>query len=112
MVVNIKLTKSEVLRKCIIVFDAIRRATSKGGAGLVPDDGKETSFYMDQEICDRLREMLLEAQWAEHEEAQKAEEEKRIRRMQEARERKEDGELKDWQKDVMENGPPERLDLK
>ena len=83
------MTRSDVLRKCIVVFDAIRRASSKGNAGLEPVKGAEESFRTDCEICDSLREMLREMQSVEmKEQAQK-----------------------DWQKVIMENGAPERLDF-
>ena len=78
------MTRSDVLRKCIVVFDAIRRASSKGNAGLEPVKGAEESFRTDCEICDTLREWLQEM---------------------------EGGKVKDWQRVIMENGAPERLDF-
>lgn len=60
-----KLTRGDVLRKCIVVFDAIRRAASKGNAGLEPVKGAEESFQTDSEICDTLREMLRELEAGE-----------------------------------------------
>ena len=86
-----KLTRSEVLRKCIIVFDAIRRASSKSNIGLEPIPGKEDSFQMDKDICDTLREMLRELEAG---------------KVQRAGDNP--AEVRDWQRDV-ENGPPERL---
>lgn len=83
-----KLSRSDVLRKCIVVFDAIRRATSKGNAGLEPVPGSELSFRVDSEICDTLREMLRE--------------------MEEGTVRDTPERLADWQRDVIENGGPER----
>ena len=35
------MTRGDVLRKCIIVFDAIKRQSSKGNAGLEPEKGAE-----------------------------------------------------------------------
>ena len=82
------MTQSEVLRKCIIVFDAIKRATSKGGAGLEPVEGMEESFRNDSEICDTLRQMLRDMEAGEG---------KTI--------------VRNWQRDLMENGLPERMTL-
>lgn len=41
------MNRTEVLRKCIVVFDALKRATSKGNAGLEPEKGAEESFQTD-----------------------------------------------------------------
>ena len=60
-----KLTRGDVLRKCIVVFDAIRRAASKGNAGLEAVKGAEESFRTDTQICDTLREMLRELEAGE-----------------------------------------------
>ena len=54
------MTRAEALRKCLIVFDALRRVSSKGNAGLEPLDGAEESFRTDSEICRVLREWLRE----------------------------------------------------
>ena len=83
-----RITRSEVLRKCIIVFDALRRVASKGNAGLEPALGAEDEFEMDTAITAELRQMLREMEAGES------------RKMAE------------WQRDIMENGVPERLDLK
>lgn len=83
-----KLTRAEVLRKCIIVMDALKRVTSKGNAGLEPMEGAEESFWTDTQICDTLREMLRELESGIG---------KQI--------------VRDWQKDLMENGLPERMTL-
>ena len=84
------MTRGDVLRKCIIVFDAIRRQASKGNAGLEPEKGAEEEFAQEQEICDTLRQMLREMETGGV---------------------KRDGDpmLRDWQKDVIEHGVPERL---
>lgn len=84
------MTRSDVLRKCIIVFDAIKRAASKGNAGLGPVKGAEESFQTDCEICDVLREWLREM---------------------EAGEKTKEPEMKDWQKVTMAYGAPEKLDF-
>ena len=91
------LTRSDVLRKCIIVFDAIRRVASKGNAGLEPVQGAEESFRTDTEICDVLREWLREMEGGQ-------ETNKPIFKGSA-------GMLKDWQKVIQENGAPERLVL-
>ena len=91
------MTRSDVLRKCIIVFDAIRRAASKGNAGLEPVKGAEESFRVDCEICDVLREWLRDMEGSQ-------ETNKPIIKGSA-------GLLKDWQKVVQENGAPERLDF-
>lgn len=52
--------RAEALRKCLIVFDALRRVSSKGNAGLEPLEGAEESFETDSEICQVLREWLRE----------------------------------------------------
>ena len=54
------MTRAEALRKCLIVFDALRRVSSKGNAGLEPLQGAEESFRTDSEICQVLREWLRE----------------------------------------------------
>ena len=82
------MTRGDVLRKCIVVFDAIKRAASKGIAGLEAAEGMEESFRNDCEICEVLREMLREME---------AGEAKAI--------------VKDWQKELMEHGLPERMVL-
>ena len=82
------MTRSDVIRKCIVVFDAIKRAASKGNAGLEPAEGMEESWRNDCEICEQLREMLREMEAGEG---------KQI--------------VRDWQKDLMEHGLPERMTL-
>ena len=55
-----KMTRAEVLRKCLIVFDALKRVYSKGNAGLEALPGAEESYRNDSEICRVLREWLQE----------------------------------------------------
>lgn len=81
-----KLTRPDVLRKCIIVFDALKRAMSRGNAGLEPERGAEESYWTDHEITETLREMLREM------EAGKPE-------------KKQEPEIREWQREIMENGP-------
>lgn len=54
------MTRAEALRKCLIVFDALKRVSSKGNAGLEALDGAKESFRTDSEICQVLREWLRE----------------------------------------------------
>ena len=91
-----KLSRSDVLRKCIVVFEAIRRAASKGNAGMVPERGAEESFYTDSEILRVLREMLRDLEAGE----QIKELENLINE-----------DMKDWQERLRKFGAPERLDF-
>ena len=96
-----KMTRGDVLRKCIIVFDAIRRHASKGNAGLEPAKGAEDSFEMDQEICDVLRQMLIELESGKGIQDGKAEDvtNKVV-------------EMNDWQEKIIEwQGPPPKMTL-
>ena len=54
------MNRAEVLRKCLIVFDALRRVSSRGNAGLEAMPGAEESFRNDSEICQVMREWLRE----------------------------------------------------
>lgn len=91
------MSRAEALRKCIIVFDAMKRVSSKGNAGLEAARGAEESFRMDCEICEVLREWLREMEGGQ-------ETNKPIFKGSA-------GMLKDWQKVTQENGAPERLDF-
>ena len=86
--------------KCIIVFDAIKRAASKGNAGLEPIKGAEESFRIDCEICDVLRKWLRDM-----------EEGKKLVEDLENFDKFKFEKMKDWQKVVQETGAPERLDF-
>lgn len=91
-----KLTRRDVLGKCIVVFEAIRRAASQGNAGLMAAKGMEESFRVDNEILDTLREMVRELEAGEYR----------------AKITKEDEEkLKDWQKEIITEGPPRQMVL-
>lgn len=83
------MTRGDVLRKCIIVFDALRRMASKGNAGLEPEKGAEESFRMDNEICDTLREMLRDLEYSPEQYKSMS--------------------MAEWQKEIMENGIPREL---
>lgn len=80
-----RLTRRDVLGKCIIVFEAIRRAASQGNAGLIAAEGMEESFRVDSEILDTLRKMVQEIEAGEA--------------------------MKDWQKEIVMNGPPKLMVL-
>lgn len=88
--------RAEALRKCLIVFDALRRVSSKGNAGLEPLEGAEESFETDSEICQVLREWLREMESGAY--------------MKPEPDVPKVAELKEWQR-LVENKPPERLDL-
>ena len=60
------MNRAEALRKCLIVFDALKRVSSKGNAGLEPTPGAEESFRADSEICQVLREWLREMESGAH----------------------------------------------
>lgn len=86
---NRKLSRRQVLEKCLIVFDALKRIQSKGNAGLEPEQGAEEQWFLDTEICEQLREMIREMMSGGREPVQ----------------------IREWQKVVMEHGAPERLTL-
>lgn len=90
-----KISRTDILRKCIIVFDAMRRVASKGNAGLEPAKDAEESFWLDTAICDGLREWLQEI-----EAGQPAEDPK-----------KKLAKIRPWQEQVMKDGVQGRLDL-
>lgn len=100
----IRITRSEVLRKCIILFDALKRVTSKGNAGLEAVRGTEEEFEMDTAIAAELRQMLREMEAGE----------KQAKALVVTKEMTQG--MADWQRDIMEHGVPvrldERLDLK
>ena len=94
------ISRRVALEKCIVVFEGIRRAMSKGNAGLEPEKGCEKSFWTDTEILEVLRGMIREMEAGEKTEQIKKE--------------LTDGfeeHLRNWQQEIMENGPPERMIL-
>ena len=100
-----KLTRCDVLRKCVILFEAIKRVASKGGAGLEPANGAEEEFWMDSECLHILRNMIREAEaTGENSGMSIAEMEKLKKELQEQRV------FRNWQLDAMD-GPPERLGI-
>ena len=92
-----KLSRQEVIRKCIVVFEAIRRMTSKGGASLEPEHGAEDEYDMVNDCTQQLREILKDMQAHDHD----RELQKKVEEAYETR-------MKDWQKDAA-GGPPERM---
>lgn len=100
----IRITRSEVLRKCIILFDALKRVASKGNAGLEAARGAEEEFEMDTAIAAELRQMLREMEAGE----------KKAKALVVTKEMTQG--MADWQRDIMEHGVlvrlDERLDLK
>lgn len=91
------MTRAEALRKSLIVFDALRRVSSKGNAGLEPLDGAEESFNNGSEICKVLREWLQEMESG----AKQSRPEPDVPKVTD---------LKEWQR-LAAKRPPERLDF-
>lgn len=91
------MTKDTALRKAIHVFEGLRRMLSVSENGLTPDKGCEDTFKAIDETVQELKEMLRDLQIVKSGPFDFA---------------KDQIMLKDWQKDVMENGAPQRLDFK
>ena len=89
------MTKDTALRKAIHVFEGLRRMLSVSENGLTPDKGCADSFAAIDETVQALKEMLRGLQVTEYRVSGE-----KIK------------EMKDWQKEIFENGPPERLDFK
>ena len=60
------MTRAEVLRKCITVFEAIRRMASKGNAGLEPERGAEEEYSTVEECVRVMKEWLREMEAGAH----------------------------------------------
>lgn len=54
------MTRAEVLRKCITVFEAIRRMASRGNAGLEPERGAEEEYSMVDECIRIMKDWMRE----------------------------------------------------
>ena len=93
------MTKATALRKSIHVFEGLRRMLSMNENGLVPDKGCLDSFQAIDETIQTLKEMLRDMQAGEQTGLRK-----------ELTEGFEEH-LRNWQKDVMENGAPAELRL-
>lgn len=57
-----KLTRGDVLNKCITVFEAIRRMASRGNAGLLPEKGAEEEYNTVDECIRIMKEWRREMQ--------------------------------------------------
>ena len=93
-----KLTRYEVLGKCVTLFEALKRMASQGNVGLVPLQGAENSFWIDAQILDTLKEMMRETQTAEKRTNTPEPDVPKV------------VELTEWQR-LAAKGPPERLDF-
>lgn len=107
-----KISRSDAIRKCIVLFEALKRLTGKGNAGMEPARGAEESFDMTEQVLAELREMLREMEKGKREpEFMRA-----YRALQdEQRKTKEliPAQMADWQTEIMQaGGPPERMDLR
>lgn len=89
------MTKDTALRKSIHVFEGLRRMLSVSENGLTPDKGCADSFQAIDETIQALKDMLRDLQVSEYRVSKE----------------KTEG-MKDWQKDILVNGPPQRLDFK
>ena len=96
------ITRADVMRKCIILFEALKRVASKGGAGLEPAPGADEEFWMDSECLNVLRHMLKEMEAGKKENKDLDDELKK--------QLEEFSRWKNWQLD-MRDGPPERLEF-
>lgn len=54
------MTRAEVLRKCITVFEAIRRMTSRGNAGMEPERGAEEEYSTVDECIGIMKDWMQE----------------------------------------------------
>ena len=95
-----KITARLALEKAIIVFDAMKRLHGKGNSGLEAARGAEKEWELDTAIAEKLREILRALEAGEI----------KIGQPQETRDNV--TEIRGWQRDIMENGVPERLVLK
>ena len=100
-----KLTRGDVLRKCITVFEAIRRMASKGNAGLEPERGAEEEYSTVDECIRIMKEWMREMQSTE------------IKPVVDPHKYVEIGDetvtrIADWQREMMEYGPDEELRLR
>ena len=106
------ITRSEAIRKCIVIFEALRRMTGKGSAGLEAARGAEEAYDMNVQILDHLRGILREMETGTRE----PEVVKAYRALQdEQRKTKEliPAGVADWQMEIMQTGkPPERMDMR
>ena len=91
------MTRAEVLRKSITVFEAIRRMASKGNAGLEPERGAEEEYSTVEECVRVMKEWLREMESGTARAAAEPDVPKVV-------------ELREWQRIAAEK-PPERMDF-
>ena len=91
------MTRAEVLRKCITVFEAIRRMTSKGNAGLEPERGAEEEYSTVDECIRIMKDWMREMESG----VRTSNTEPVVPKVTE---------LKEWQR-IAAQKPPERLDF-
>ena len=91
-----KMSRAEILRKCIYVFEGWRRATSKGGAGLEADPRAVKDFDFCDGMVAGLKEMLREIEGGKPAEDV-------------PRAAGQGAPLRDWQKQIMAGGVQERM---
>lgn len=91
-----KMSRTEILRKCIQVFEGWRRATSKGGAGLEADPRAVKDFDFCDGMVAGLKEMMREIEGG-----------KPAEDVPRAGDNKAD--IHDWQNQIMKNGVQERM---
>lgn len=104
-----RMTRTDVLRKCVVLFDALKRWSSKGNAGLVAEKGMDYAFDMNTECCEILREMLREYESGGVQIVR--DESIRDEYRQETGGGADPG-LKNWQLQIMKNGgPAERMEF-
>lgn len=106
------ITRREAIRKCIVIFEALRRITAKGNAGLEAARGAEEAYDMNVQILDHLRGILREMEAGTRE----PEVVRAYRALQEEQRKTEElipAGMADWQKEIIEaGGPPERMCLR
>lgn len=91
-----KMSRAEILRKCIYVFEGWRRFASKGGAGLEADPRSIEDYEMCDQVVSGLKEMLREIEGG-----------KPAEDVPRAGDNKAD--IHDWQNQIMKNGVQERM---
>lgn len=96
--------RETALRKSIHVFEGLRRMLSKSENGFLPDKGCADTFQAIDETVQALKEMLREMQ------SSQTAADKELKKYHQ--EYSEERELREWQREIMESGTPERLDLR
>jgi hypothetical protein len=91
-----KMSRAEILRKCIYVFEGWRRFASKGGAGLEADPRSIGDYELCDQVVSGLKEMMREIEGGKQAEDV-------------PREAGQGAPLRDWQKQIMAGGVQERM---